>query len=78
MIPKLEKFKGPEGWMIWGEDEDLTEAQATEIIRIVEAHEGLVKLLRYFYELPSSGARNQGEHCAKLKQAEQAIAGEPK
>ncbi len=43
-----------------------------------KGYEMLVELLRYFYELPSKGVRNQAEHNTKLKEAEQALAGETK
>ena len=47
----------------------LTEAQATEIIRQVEERPQIIKLLTYFYNLPSNGSENHEEHQAKLELA---------
>lgn len=47
MIPKLATASDVEQTWILGKEEFLTKAQAAEIIRIVEAHEGLVKALEF-------------------------------
>lgn len=45
-MPELEAVKGPGEYIIRGKSVDLTEAQAAEGVRQIEAHEGLMRELR--------------------------------
>lgn len=53
-LPKLTKIVthgGQRGFVIVGKEEALTETQAAEVIRQVEAHEGLVEALEQIRDL---------------------------
>lgn len=79
-LPKTsyEYHSGPHGYFVIGKWKlVLPREMAKELHRIVKAYPGLMELLRYFYELPASGARNQSEHVAMLKLAEQALKEQP-
>ena len=79
-IPKLDVSMtfGSQAYIVRGKDKLLTEPQATEIIRQVEAYPEIIGLLTYFYNLPCHGISSSSQHLAKLELAKPYIEGKPK
>lgn len=79
-MPELEAVKGPGEHIIHGKSVDLTEPQAAEAVRQIEAHEGLAKALEKISHEPCLGyAGCDDTKCVCPRgMAKQALSKEPK